>query len=79
MKPERTSTGTLLVRLATPLPCSMFAPPAGTCGRDAYGAYAWPDNNPTKWGSPGRWILQPVCERCAREAAGEKFDKENQQ
>lgn len=56
-----------VVRLATPLPCGTGG---YTCGRAAYGAYAYPatvagiDQN-----FPGHWVLLPVCDRCATATA----------
>lgn len=60
-----------IIRLVDPLPCSIYDPAQdGICGRPATLAYAYPHtpripDPPT----PGLWVVQPVCERCAHAAA----------
>lgn len=54
-------------RLVTPLPCSIRADtPTGLCLKPAYVAYV---EAYTDLVVPGRYILQPVCEACAKAAA----------
>lgn len=60
-------------RLVTPLPCSIRADTeTGLCLKPAYVAYVEVYNDPV---TPGRYLIQPVCEACAKAAAAVYEDK----
>lgn len=56
------------IRLLDPLPCSILTE-TSTCQKTAYVAYADEVNVKGQWSLPGQWLLQPVCEECAKKAA----------
>lgn len=61
---------TVIVVLASPLPCSIRAgTPDGICGKPATIAHAWPQEPSGPWPTPGLWTVQPVCAECAKAAA----------
>ena len=68
MKQFASTNDVHLVRLATPLPCSIWRGQSDSiCGDDALAAYAWQYTG-ADYPMPGLWVLQPVCEECARRA-----------
>lgn len=50
-----------IVELVTPLPCATRKE-AGTCGKPATVAYAYPQPD-------GGWLLQPICKECTEATA----------
>lgn len=54
---------------STPLPCSIYHPTRGICGKPAYAAYAYEVAPSPPIVPAGQWVIQPVCAECAGKAA----------
>jgi len=55
--------------LSTPLPCSVYHHERGICGLPAFAAYAYSVQSSPPIVHDGQWIIQPICDECARKAA----------